>query len=468
VQNRCRLFLSVLVVLILMANSPGTRAGGSMGLSPETIKALKESFKLDPSTRALLNAVSNNDIKSLSFNRLLFNRCDDVFNYRIKTSGVTDQQRSGRCWLFAGLNIMRPAVIEKYNLSGFEFSENHLFFWDKLEKANMFLDAVIETSDRKLDDRELQVLLEDPIPDGGWWSYVVHLIEKYGVVPKSVMSETKNSSNTRSMNALINRIARHDAVVLRRMAKRHKSVSQLKRKKLEMLKEIYRVLALHLGVPPEEFTWRCKDKDGKVIEGHYTPQSFYREVVGVDLADYVAVFDHPAHPYNRHYAIKYCRNMSDVPDMDFVNVTVDRLKELALRSVLEGEPVWFAADVGKENDYKDGIMAVGIYDVESLFGIDAKLSKADRVLLRESTPNHAMVFMGVDTVGTRPVKWLVENSWGTDRGNKGYWTMYDDWFDEYVYAVIIKKDFLPEDIVALFETKPTMLPVWDPMREMFR
>ena len=235
-----------------------------------------------------------------------------------------------------------------------------------------------------------------------------------------------------------------------------------------MLKEYYRVLALHLGVPPEEFIWRYEDKDGNVHEERHTPQSFYRDVVGVDLADYVSIFDHPAHPYAEHYRIRYCRNMSDLPNMDFVNVPVNRLKELALKSVLNGEPVWFAADVGKENDYKDGIMAVGIYDVESLLGVEAEISKADRVLFRESTPNHAMVFIGVDTLNSRARKWLVENSWGTDRGNKGYWTMYDNWFDEYVYAVIIKKDYLPEDIAGLFKRKAKILPAWDPMREMFK
>jgi len=282
------------------------------------------------------------------------------------------------------------------------------------------------------------------------------------------MPETKNSSNTGSMNALLNRMARHDAVVLRKMARKHKSVRELKKAKLEMLKEYYRVLAFHLGVPPEEFIWRYEDKDGNIHEEKHTPLSFYRDVVGVDLGDYVSVFDHPAHPYNEHYMIRYCRNMSDLPDMDFVNVPVDRLKEIALKSVLNEEPVWFAADVGKENDYKDGIMAIGIYDVESLLGVHAEISKAERVLFRESTPNHAMVFVGVDTLANRVRKWLVENSWGTDRGNKGYWTMYDSWFDEYVYAVIIKKDYLPEDIASLFKKKARVLPAWDPMRELFR
>jgi len=473
VQNKgeysmARFLLVLLVFSLVLSVLTIAYAGNNSGLTPKVISELKKSFKMDSSNKALLNAISANDIKSLSLNRELFNRCDHIFNFKIETKGVTDQQRSGRCWLFAGLNIMRPSVIKKYNLSNFEFSENYLFFWDKLEKANMFLDAIIETRNRDIDDRELQVLLQDPIPDGGWWSYVVALMAKYGAVPKSVMPETKNSSNTGSMNALLNRMARHDAVVLRKMARNHRGVKELKKVKLEMLKEYYRVLALHLGVPPEEFIWRYEDKDGNIHEERHTPQSFYRDVVGVDLADYVSIFDHPAHPYDEHYRIRYCRNMSDLADMDFVNVPVNRLKELALKSVLNGEPVWFAADVGKENDYKDGIMAVGIYDVESLLGVEAEISKADRVLFRESTPNHAMVFIGVDTLNSRARKWLVENSWGTDRGNKGYWTMYDNWFDEYIYAVIIKKDYLPEDIAGLFKRKAKILPAWDPMREMFK
>ena len=199
----------------------------------------------------------------------------------------------------------------------------------------------------------------------------------------------------------------------------------------------------------------------------YTPRGFYEKAVGVDLGKYVTLFDHAAHPYDVYYRIKYCRNMSDLPDMSFVNIGADRLEKFALASVLAGDPVWFAADVGEENDYKNGIMAVGMYDYGSLMGVEPELSKRDRILYRDSTPNHAMAFIGVDTNEGEPVKWLVENSWGTDRGNKGLWAMYDDWFGEYVYAIIVHEKHVPKEVLALLETEPVVLPAWDPMRSAF-
>lgn len=459
----------VLTVLVLVSFACAiAEAGKPVGLTPEAIDKLKSSFENDPHTKALVNAITNNSVRDLSLNREFYVRHEDVFNFKIENkAGVTNQKSSGRCWIFAGFNIMRPAVMEKYNLKAFEFSENHLFFWDKLEKANLFLEAVIETKKKVIDDRELQILVKDPVPDGGWWTYVVSLVEKYGAVPKQVMPETENSSNTQYMNTVINRMMRRDAVELRTMAERGKKDSALRARKFEMLKDVYRILALHLGVPPEEFTWRCEDKDGEIVEGTYTPVSFYQEAVGVDLSEYVSVFDHPMHPYNKYYEIRYCRNMPDIPDMDFVNLEVGLLKEFALKALLDGEPVWFACDVGKENDATNGVMAVGVYDYESLYGVDARLTKAERLLYSASTPNHAMAFIGVDTVRGEPVKWLVENSWGTDRGNKGFWTMYDEWFDEYVYTVIIHRRHLPDDVLRLLDTKPTVLPAWDPMRAVF-
>lgn len=432
------------------------------------IGKLKSSFKLNPPTRALMNAITNNDVNKLAFDRQLLGSHNDIFNFKIETKGITDQKSSGRCWIFAGFNIMRPAVMENFNISDFEFSENQLFFWDKLEKANMFLEAIMDTGKREIDDRELQVLLKDPVPDGGWWPYVVSLIEKYGAVPKSVMPETENSSKTRMMNAVLNRLMRRDAAVLRKMVRKGERIRALRERKLAMLKEVYRILALHLGVPPDEFTWRYEDKDGNIVDKEYTPLAFYEEAVGLDLGEYVSVMDHPGHPYDRYYRIRYCRNMPDAPDMDFINIEAGRFKEFALKSVLDNEPVWFAADVGKENDYKSGVMAVGIYDYESLYGVDARLTKEERIIYRDSSPTHAMVFIGVDTLGARPVKWLVENSWGTDRGNKGLWSMYDGWFDEYVYCVIVHRSHLPGGVLALLDTEPRVLPAWDSMRELFR
>ncbi len=459
--------ISILLAALLAALAAAEVPAAERSLSSDAIRELERSFALDPGAKALVNAVTNNDVRDLVYNRDLYIRHDDLFAHKIDTKGITDQESSGRCWLFAAFNIMRPAVMKRFDVSEFEFSENHLFFWDKLEKANLFLEAVIETRNADIDDRELQTLLADPVPDGGWWNFAVNLIEKYGAMPKEMMPETKNSSNTRYMNSLLNGLARDYAVELRSMASGGAGEEALRERKMEMLKVIYRVLALHLGVPPSEFEWRYEDKDGKMHADVYTPRSFYEKAVGVDLGKYVTLFDHAAHPYDVHYRIKYCRNMPDLPDMSFVNVGADRLKEFALASVLAGDPVWFAADVGKENDYKNGIMAVGMYDYVSLLGVEPGLSKRDRILYRDSTPNHAMVFIGVDTKDGEPVKWLVENSWGTDRGNKGLWSMYDDWFDEYVYAIIVHEKYLSKDVLALLGTEPVILPSWDPMRSAF-
>jgi len=452
----------------LMLASPGAFAQKGAALTPEVLKELQASFKLDAGTRALMNAITNNDVKSLALNRELYVAHDDIFNYKVDVKGITDQASSGRCWLFAGLNIMRPAVMKKYNLSGFEFSQNHLFFWDKLEKANLFLEAVIETRDRDLDDRELQVLTKDPIPDGGWWSFVVTLIEKYGAVPKDIMPETNNTKNTGMMNTLLSRLMRHDAVELRAMAAKGAKVPALEKRRVEMLKDVYRLLVLNLGLPPQEFVWRYEDKDNKVHEARYTPQSFYKDVVGVNLADYVAIFDHAAKPYNKYYRLKYDRDMADAPDMDFVNMRIQDVKGFVLKALFAGEPVWFAADSGAENDKKDGIFALGIFDYNSLLGVNMDLTKAERILYFESSPNHAMVFVGADTLGGKATKWRVENSWGADVGDKGYWTMYDGWFDQYVYGVIVNRSFVPGEVLSLLSTKPEVLPAWDPMREMLR
>ena len=456
----------VLIILLFAATSISLRGEpvGEGGLAPDVIEQVRQSFQIDPSTRALMNALTNNDIKKLAVNRQQYVAHDNLFNHKIKTKGITNQKSSGRCWLFAGLNIMRPRVIAKYNLKEFEFSQSYLFFWDKFEKANLFLELIIETRDRDPLDRELEMILRSPFPDGGLWIYVVELIEKYGVVPQSVMPESHQTSNTSMMDRLISRKLRKDASILRQMGQGGATVSDLRSRKVEMLKDVYKMLVLNIGEPPAQFQWRYETKDSVVSQVKtYTPKSFFKEVVDVNLRDYVPIYNHPMRPYDRLYQMRLNRNIYDRPDNMFINLDTERMRELALKQLLDNQPVYFACDVGKEDNYEHGIMSPRIYDYDSFYGLDFSMSKEEKFRYRESRSTHAMVFVGVDTLEGKPTKWLVENSWGDERGDEGYWTMYDEWFDQYVYKVIIHKKHLPEQVLDILKTEPVVLPPWDPM-----
>ena len=456
-----------ILLLILLMGSSVTIWGKSSkegALTPDVIQEVRQSFKMDTSTRALMNALTNNEIKKLALNRQMYVAHDNLFNHKIKTKGVTNQKSSGRCWLFAGLNTMRPQVIEKYKLKEFEFSQSYLFFWDKFEKANTFLELIIETRDRDPLDRELQMILKSPFSDGGLWIFVVELIEKYGVVPKSVMPESEQTSKTTMMDRLISRKLRQDAAILREMSQNGAEVSELRSRKVEMLKDIYRMLVLNFGVPPKKFQWRYETKDTVVSEVKtYTPQSFFEEVVDVDLRDCVPIYNHTLRPYNKLYQMRLARNIYDRPDNVIINLDTKQMREFALKQLLDSQPVYFACDVSKEDSYEHGIMSPKIYDYEALYGLDFTMTKADKFRYLESRSTHAMVFVGVDTLEGKPTKWLVENSWGDKKGDKGYWTMYDKWFDEYVYKVIINKKYLPKQVLDILKTEPIVLPPWDPM-----
>jgi bleomycin hydrolase len=461
------LFLLMLVVLKPILSFPEASPEG--GLNSEVLSQIQGSFKMDVYTKTILNALTNNEIKNLALNREIVVANNDLFNHRIKTKGITNQKSSGRCWLFAGLNILRPRVMEKLKLNEFEFSQNYLFFWDKMEKANTFLENVISTRDKDLLDRDVVMILSDPFPDGGYWSYVVALINKYGVVPQAVMPETQNSSNTGMMDNLIARKLRQDAAALRDSSTKGQGIDELRGRKVEMLKDIYHMLVLNLGLPPTNFQWRYEDKDTVVSQPKtYTPQAFFKEVVGVNLNDYVSLVNSPNHPYDHLYQIRSTRNLFDSPDVTFINLDIKQLEKFTLTQILKDEPVWFGCDVRKDQNGDKGIMAPDIYDYQSIYGVDLQLTKSDRLLYRESTANHAMVFVGVDTLEHQPTKWLVENSWGDAKGNKGYWTMYDKWFDEYVYEVIINRKYLPGNVLDILKTRPEELPPWDPLSSILK
>jgi len=458
-KQRCILFGFVFGVLVasLWGGTPEN------GLMPNQIDTLIASVKFDPSTRAAMNAVSNNDIRDLALNREIAAVKDDIFSFKLPTKGITDQQESGRCWLFAGLNLLRQEVIKKFKLDDFELSQSYLSFWDKLEKANVFLEFIIETRNRDLLDREVQHMLEGPIDDGGYWGYVAGVIEKYGVIPKSSMEETHSSSATGRMNYILETALRRDALRLRTAATQGKTVADLRQEKMNMLKDIFRILVINYGMPPTEFVWRTADDSGKVsIPVTYTPQQFYKEVIGVDLSQYVSVCNYPIHPMDKHYSINLTRGMADRSDISFVNLGSDELKSYALKALLDSQRVWFGCDMGHNVHGKKGIMAKGLYNYEELFGVDLGMTKAERLDYRHSSSNHSMVFVGADLVDGKPRKWLVENSWGDERGDKGLFTMTDDWFDEYVLDVVIPKKYLPEKVLAILEEPTIPLPVWDP------
>jgi bleomycin hydrolase len=459
--------LKLLLAGILLICIGVAAAQNATDISPDLLAQLKKSVKDDPQTRMLINAITNNEINSLVLNREVLNGFNEVFNLQTDAKGITNQKSSGRCWLFAGLNIMRPTVMKKFNLSEFEFSQSYLFFWDKLEKTNMFLEAIIATRDKDIDDRELQAIIATPASDGGWWNYVVSLIQKYGVVPQSVFPETNNSSSSGKMDQAIETLDRQYASELRKMAAEGKSEKELRARKVEMLKSVYRMLVLHLGIPPDKFVWHFQDADKKIVEETHTPKSFYEEAVAFDLNQYVSLFDYPVYPYAATYQIDYCRNMWDMADMKFLNLPVDSLKAIALRSLQAGEPVWFAADAGWQMERKSGIMNADIYDYSALYGVSFSMSKADRLLYHVTTANHAMVLVAADVKDGKAVKWRVENSWGTDLGSKGYWTMYDNWFNEYVFTVIANKKYLSGDVTRMLDLKPKRLPAWDSMRNAF-
>ncbi len=459
-SRNCRGVFPALLAVSLIASCVFAEAGA---LSEEAINKIRGSFEMDAHTRAMYNSITNNDISNLAVNRDILREHNDLFSHKIKTKGVTNQKSSGRCWLFAGLNILRPIVIQKHKLKEFELSQSYLAFWDKLEKANCFLENIIEFRDRDILDREMEFLLRTPIPDGGYWENVVNLVEKYGVAPQEIMPETNSSSNTSLMNALIGRKLRADAVKLRQMSNEKKSVKKLRAEKAKMLGEVYKMLAMNLGEPPRKFEWRFEDANSVVSEvKSYTPKSFFEEVVGVDMRAYVDVFNDPSKEYGRHYQIRLTRNIRDGDDAHFANVEVQALKDIAAKAVLADEPVWFSCDVGKDQSKEHGIMAIGMFDYDSIYRTDMSMSKAERSLFRESVPNHAMVFVGVDMQGNKPAKWLVENSWGKDQGSEGLWTLYDTWFDKNVYSVIVKKKYVPEEVLKIFEEPAIELPPWDP------
>ena len=445
-------------------------------LTSEVIKEVQQSFDRDAAaTVAMQNILTATaDIKSAALSHANEGAVDHLFKYKADVSGITDQQRSGRCWLFTSTNQIRPLVMKKYNLASFNFSNNYCYFWDIFEKANLFLENVIATADRDFDDRAVVTFFRAPVADGGVWNLFYNVVEKYGIVPASVMPETANSNNTSQMLSILSERLRKAGYEIREAsavpAKGKKAVAQRADKvfaiKMAALKDVYRVLALCLGEPLAEFTWRYQTKDGKIESLSSTPLDFWKEIRPADFGadSYIMIMNDPTREYYKRYEIDNYRNTYEGINWVYLNLPNEDIKAAALASLKAGEPMYASCDVGKQANRATGVLDVNNYDYGSLLGIDLKMDKKARILTRQSGSSHAMLLMACDTdQNDVPTKWQFENSWGPTAGHNGYLTFTDEWFSEYMFRVVINKKYLDAKALEALNTKPVMLPVWDYM-----
>ena len=386
-----------------------------------------------------------------------------LFSIEIETGKITNQKSSGRCWLFAALNTMRFEIMQKLNLETFELSQNYQMFWDKMEKANYFLDSIVKTADEDVDSRLVKHLLAAPVQDGGQWDMYCAIADKYGCVPKYVMPETFHSSNTRMMCKFITLKLREDALLLREAVRAGKDTEAMKQ---DMLCEIYRILVICLGEPPKSFTFEYRDKDKEFHrDADITPVEFFNKYVGLKLSDYISIINAPTadKPYGRTFTVDYLGNVVGGRSVKYLNLPSEDVTKLAIAQLSDGKPVWFGCDVGQMSTRESGIMGMNTYDYESVMGVKFGLDKAQRLDYSESMMTHAMVFLGVNLVDGKPNRWKVENSWGDKAGQDGYYIMTDEWFDEYNYQIVVNRKYLSAEQQAMFDQAPIVLKPWDPM-----
>ncbi|KAJ3086765.1 hypothetical protein HK102_012529 [Quaeritorhiza haematococci] len=492
--------------------------GGSLsssvaaGLTGDELKTFRDDFGKDPKNRLAQAAILRNDIREVLGNRNVLLSTQHTFNNALTLEGnITNQLSSGRCWLFAATNIMRLTIMQAYNLERFELSQSYLFFWDKLEKANFFLETMIQllgVEGRDVDERTVQHLLKVPVNDGGQWDMIVNIVEKYGVVPKSVFPETYHSSNSSQLNWLVTRKLREDASILRRMIQVEglaPTSEDVRATKMGMMNEIFRILCITLGEPPKEgqtFDWEFRNKDNKFFSfRNLTPKMFYethirnpastaaissslssltlslssptssaQPIYGFDVSAMVSLVNDPRHPYYRAMTVDYLNNMVDGRPVTYINVPIEVMKDVSVKTIQSGRAVWFGCDVGKFFHKSNGVLDLNVYDYDLAFGITIGMSKAERLQYGESLMTHAMVFTGVHLDdGGKPLRWRVENSWGESSGEKGFEVMSDTWFNEYLYQVVVRFDDCPSNVKELVEEtrrsgeRVIRLSAWDPM-----
>ena len=457
-------FLSVIVFSAAFFSLQAQEGKG--GINPGMLEQIKQSYEGNASDKALRNAIGNNDIRKLSLNQENLQGMDTHFSIKVDSKGITDQMSSGRCWLFTGLNVMRAKTLAEYGFQSFEFSQVYPFFWDQLEKANLFLQGIIDTGKSPMSDKTVEWLFQHPLSDGGTFTGVADIVSKYGLVPKEVMPETNSSENTSRMASLISLKLKEYGLQLRDRIAEGAKPAVLEKEKTAMLGNIYRMLVLNLGVPPTEFDYVRRDAKGNPLETeHHTPMSFLEKYGDKQLlTNYVMLMNDPSREYYKCYEIDYDRHRYDGKNWTYVNLPVEDIKEMAIASLKDSTMMYFSCDVGKFLNSERGLLDVKNYDYESLMGTTFGMDKKQRIQTFSSGSSHAMTLMAVDlNKDEKPVKWMVENSWGAGTGYQGHLIMTDDWFNEYMFRLVVETKYVPAKVMELFKQKPIRLPAWDPM-----
>lgn len=430
------------------------------GITQEMLGKIKGAYKHTAADKAIHNAMAGTDISVLARNQESLANFDTHFSHKVVSHGITNQKQSGRCWLFTGLNVLRAQMMAKYGLDELTFSQNYCFFYDQLEKANLFLQGIIDTSKKPLDDKMVEWLFRNPLNDGGQFTGISDIIGKYGVVPSEVMPETYSSENTAQISRLVGLKLKEFGLQLREEASKGAKPSALEAKKTEMLGTVYRMLALAFGEPVERFSWTING-----VTKEYTPQSFYKEFLGNDLTNnYVMLMNDPSREYYKCYEIDFDRHAYDRKNWTYVNLPIEDIKAMAIASIKDSTMMYFSCDVGKFMDRQRGVLDLRNFDYDSLMGTTFGMNKKQRIQTFASGSSHAMTLMAVDLdENGKPKKWMVENSWGASSGYQGHMIMTDEWFDEYMFRLVVEKKYVPEKVLDILKQKPVRLPAWDPM-----
>ncbi|GAA6113694.1 C1 family peptidase [Apilactobacillus apinorum] len=431
-------------------------------LTQADFDAMREQYDKDPKNKVLQRSVMKNGINKTAKDNQTVAKLNHTYSIEVDTGKVSNQKRSGRCWLFSLLNVLKHDFAKRYDVKDFELSQSYLFFWDKVERANIFYDRIIDTADKPFDDREVRWYLEGPGADGGEWAMAVSLVQKYGVAPTSAFPESNVTENTTDLKEVLNRKLRRDAKVLRDMVHANKSDAEIKEQRHTMLKEVYRIAGYACGVPRETFDFEYRDdKQNYHVDANITPKEFFDKYFEIDLDDYTVLGNYPNLKMDQLYLHPAGDNVVGGKHVDFLNVEMDVLKQAAVESLKDGETMWFANNVSEQSDRQGGILDDALYRRSELFDIDLDMTKGQRLEYLDNIPNHAMTLTGVDIVDGKITKWKVENSWGEKVGEKGYFVMADNWMDNNVFQLIVNKKYLTDAQKALLDKEPIVLKPWE-------